>query len=53
MISILPWHRDRLHQRQIFPQVIERLQSQPPDQARVKSLSCCRIQTALWMTRCV
>jgi hypothetical protein len=38
MISVLPRHRDIIHQRQIFPQLIERLQTQTADEARVKSL---------------
>src|SRR5437879_6817747 len=37
-ISVLPRHKDVLHQRKIFPQLIERLQTQPADEARVKSV---------------
>jgi len=38
MISVFPRHRDILHERQIFPQVMERFRNQPADEARVKSL---------------
>jgi hypothetical protein len=39
MISVLPRHRVVIHQREIFPQVVQNLQNQPADQGRLKSLT--------------
>jgi len=38
MISVLRRHRDVIHQRQIFPHLVENLQNQPADEGRVNSL---------------